>query len=70
MSMAEKVNHLMITRNMQNKELAQKLGTTPSNLSVKLRRDNFSEKELRDIAKACGASFEGNFILNDTRKII
>ena len=69
MSMAEKVRHLLIAINMQNKELALKLGTKPSNLSGKLRRDNFSEKELQDIAKACDAIFEGNFILKDGRKI-
>lgn len=69
MSMAEKVRYLLIATNMQNKELAVKLGTTPSNLSGKLRRDNFSEKELQEIAKACDAVFEGNFLLKDGRKI-
>lgn len=69
MSMAEKVKHLLIASSMQNKELAVKLGTTPSNLSGKLRRDNFSEKELQEIAKACDAVFEGSFILKDGRKI-
>ncbi len=70
MGMAEKIKHLMITRNIQNKELASRLGTTPSNLSGKLSRDNFSEKELQDIAKACDATFEGIFVLNDTGKEI
>lgn len=69
MSMAEKIQHLLIASNMQKKELAIKLGTTPSNLSGKLRRDNFSEKELLEIANACDAVFEGNFILKDGRKI-
>lgn len=69
MSMAEKVRHLLIATNIQNKELALKLGTSPSNLSGKLRRDNLSEKELKDIAKACDAVFEGYFVLKDGRKI-
>lgn len=51
-------------------ELADKLNTTPSNLSGKLKRDNFSEKELQDIAEACGATFEGNFIITSTGKKI
>ncbi|MEG2000280.1 MAG: helix-turn-helix domain-containing protein [Evtepia sp.] len=68
--MAEKIKYLMITRNMQNQELAKRLGTTSSNLSGKLRRDNFSEKELMDIACACEATFQGSFILNDTGKEI
>ncbi len=69
MAMAEKVKHLLIAMHMQNKELAFKLGTSPSNLSGKLRRDNFSEKELREIAEACDAVFEGRFILKDGREI-
>ena len=69
MGMAEKVRFLMIATNTQNKALALKLGTTPSNLSGKLSRDNFSEKELQDIAKACDAVFEGSFKLKDGRVI-
>ena len=69
MSMAEKVRHLLIATHMQQKELAIKLRTSTSNINGKLRRDNFSEKELQDIARACDAVFEGNFILKDGRKI-
>ena len=59
----------MIATNMQNKALAAKLRTTPSNLSGKLSRDNFSEKELQDIAKVCDTVFEGTFKLKDGRTI-
>ena len=69
-TMAKLINLLLIERNMVKKELAEKLGTTPSNISGKLRRDNFSEKELQDIANACNATFTGGFILNDTGKEI
>ena len=51
-------------------DLAGKLGKTVQNMSAKLRRDNLSEKELQDIAKACNATFVGGFILNDTKKEI
>ena len=44
--------------------------TTGQNISAKLRRDNFSEKELDAIARACDAEFEGSFILNDSKKVI
>ncbi len=69
-TMGKLINLLLIERNMGKKELAEKLGTTPSNISGKLRRDNFSEKELQDIAKACNATFAGGFVLNDTGKEI
>lgn len=70
MGMAKLINLLLVEQNIGKKELAEKLGTTPSNISGKLRRDNFSEKELHDIAKACDATFQGTFILNGTGKEI
>jgi len=51
-------------------DLANKLGKTVQNISAKLRRDNLSENELQDIAKACDATFIGGFVLNDTGKEI
>ncbi len=68
--MAKKINMLLIETDINKQELADKLNTTPSNLSGKLKRDNFSEKELQDIAEACGATFEGNFIITSTGKKI
>ena len=44
--------------------------TSVQNISQKMKRDNFSEKELQAIAAACDATFEANFILNDTGKVI
>ena len=70
MGMAKVVNLLLIERGMKKTELAARLGTTISNISSKLRRDNLSEKELHDIARACDAAFVGSFVLNDTGKEI
>lgn len=68
-TMAKKINMLLIEMDITKRELAQRLGTTPSNLSGKLKRDNFSESELQDIAAACGATFEGNFITSTGKQI-
>jgi len=70
MGLAVKVKMLLASRGMSANELAEKLGTTAQNLSGKLRRDNLSEKDLHEIAKACDATFEGIFTLNDTGKEI
>ena len=64
------IEFLLIERGMNKKQLAEKLGTTQSNLSGKLRRNNFSEKELQEIAKACDATFCCSFVLNDPGKEI
>lgn len=68
--MAKKINMLLIETDISKQELAKRLGTTPSNLSGKLKRDNFSERELQDIANACGATFEGHFIVASSGKQI
>lgn len=65
--MTEKIRILMIKKNVSVKELASRLGCTSQNLSGKFRRDNFSEKELQEIASAMDCSFEGRFVRNDTR---
>ena len=68
-TMAKKINMLLIEMDITKQELAQRLGTTPSNLSGKLKRDNFSEAELQDIAAACGATFESHFITSTGKQI-
>ncbi len=68
-TMSKKINLLLIETGISKQELARRLGTTPSNLSGKLKRDNFSESELREIAAACGAAFEGSFITSTGKQI-
>lgn len=70
MSMAKLIKMLLIERDMTMTDLAGKLGKSVQNMSAKLRRDNLSENELREIAQACNATFTGSFTLNDTKKEI
>ena len=50
MSMAQKIRILLVKQgNISEAELARRLNTTPANLHQKMKRDNFSEKELREI---------------------
>ena len=66
--MTEKIRIAMIKKNISLKDLAAGLGCTSQNLSGKFKRDNFSEKELQDIAEILGCEFEGRFISKDTGK--
>lgn len=72
MGMAIKVRMLMAARQMTLKQLGEQINppTTAQNLSQKLNKDNLNEKDLSAIAKACNATFEGIFRLNDTGKEI
>ena len=58
MSMAKKIRILLIERDMTMTDLAKKLETSKSNLSDKMKRDNFSEKELIEIADVLNSDFK------------
>ena len=66
--MTKKINTLLIEMNISKKELARRLNTSPSNLSGKLKRDNFTEKELRQIAQALNCDYDGIFTFKDSGK--
>lgn len=68
--MTEKIKLLLVKRNLKTTELAKILKCTPSNLYDKYKRDNFSEKELTEIAKALNCTFKGSFVMNDTNEEI
>ncbi len=66
MGMAQKIRIILLLKGMTIKELASRLGVSGSNISNKLRRDNFSEKELHQIAEALGCDYDGVFTMRDT----
>ena len=66
--MAEKIKLVLVKRNMSKAQLAKELGCSSSNLYNKFKRDNFSEAELREIAKLLNCTFEASFVLNDTQE--
>lgn len=70
MSMSEKIKIALVKRNKKTTDLAKLLDCSPTNLYHKLKRDNFSEKELIKIAEALDCTFEANFIMNDTNERI
>jgi hypothetical protein len=67
MSMTEKIRILLVKRgNISEAELARRLGLLPQNFNAKMKRDNFTEGDLRRIAEVMGCTFESGFRLNDT----
>ena len=71
MGMSEKIRILLIKRgNLSQTELAKKLNTSPQNLNDKLKRDNFTERELQAIASALDCTFTATFTMNDTGETI
>lgn len=67
--MSEKIKILLVKKNISAAKLAEMLNVTPQNLYNKFKRDNFSEKELNEIANVLGVKFEGFFKLEDDTMI-
>lgn len=67
MGMSEKIRILLIKKgNMSITDLAKLLNTSPQNLSGKIKRDNFSEKELQEIAKVLNCEYKSSFVIKET----
>ena len=67
MSMVETIRIAMVKRgNIPEAELARRVGVTPQNFNHKMKRDNFTEKDLREIADALGLVLEISFIDPET----
>lgn len=65
MTVAEKVRIIMKRMNMSMGDMAEATGQTRQNLSNKMNRENFSEKEIRAMAEAMGCVVEIRFTLPD-----
>lgn len=66
LSMGEKIKIVLGRRNMTLAQLAEATGQSRQNMSNKMSRDNFSEKELYAIAAALNCTFSASFTMNDT----
>lgn len=70
LSMGEKIKVILERRNMTITELAKRLCTSRQNLTNKFSRNNFSEKEISDIAAILNCEFTGTLKMLDTGEII
>ena len=66
--MTENIKIIMLKRKINTKELAARLNTTGNNMTNKFKRDNFSEKELTQIADALNCDLKISFIDRETGK--
>ncbi|MCL2301066.1 MAG: helix-turn-helix domain-containing protein [Firmicutes bacterium] len=66
LTLGEKIKIILNRRGLTMAHLAEQTGQSRQNMSNKMSRDNFSEKELYEIANALNCTFEAGFIMNDT----
>lgn len=67
--MSEKIKILLLKNGWSVVDLAKAKSTSSQNLYNKLGRDNFSEKELQEIADILGVKLEINFVMKNGEKI-
>lgn len=66
MTIEQKINMALAYRGMSQAELARKIGTTPSNLNKKVKRDTLTKEEMEKIARALGGSWRAEFVFDGT----
>lgn len=66
LTVSEKIKIILGRRDMNITMLAEKINTSRQNLMGKISRDNFSEKEMREIAEALDCDFDTVFTMRDT----
>ena len=71
MAMTENIRIALVKRgNLSESELARRMGISPQNLHNKMKRDNFTETDLREIADALGLRLDIAFINPETNERI
>ncbi len=65
---SKKIKMLLTYRESNATELAKKLGCSTANISQKLKRDNFSEKELLEIANILNCDLSIKFVDRESGK--
>ena len=71
MSTVERIRILLVKQgNISEAELARRLGTSPQNLHSKMKRDNFSEQELVQIAEALDCDFSLSFTIRRSGEVV
>ena len=67
MSMAEKIRILLIKKgNISEAELARRLNKSPQSFNSSMKRDNFTEKDLQEIAKVLDCEYKSTLIIKET----
>ena len=62
MGISKEIKKILIDEELTQSQLAEKLGTSQQNMNAKLKRDNFSNKEMQEIADVLGYDLKIEFI--------
>lgn len=69
MTLEKKVNMALVYYGISQAELARRLGMSPANFNIRLKRGSFKVHELEKIAEVLGAHFSYTFDFEDGTQI-
>lgn len=64
-NVSKQIKILLVNEDESISSLAAKLGTSSQNISAKLKRNNFSINEMKEIAEALGYDLNIEFVKRD-----
>ena len=65
MTIEQKIKMALSYSGVSQAELARRMGTTPSNLNQKVKRNTLTKEEMEQIASALGGSWRSELVFND-----
>ena len=65
MTIEQKINMARSYKGISQAELARLIGTTPSNLNQKIKRNTLTKEELEKVAEALGCTWRAEFVFDD-----
>lgn len=65
MTIEQKIKMALSYSGISQAELARRIGTTPSNLNQKVKRNTLTKEELEEIANALGGTWRAEFVFAD-----
>ena len=69
MTIEQKLKAVLAITGISQAELARRMGTTPSNLNLKIKRNTLTYEDLQQIAELLGCEWRAEFILPDGTRI-
>ena len=71
MAMTEQIRIMLVKcGNISESELARRMNISPQNLHNKMKRDNFTESDLMEIAEALNCDLKIEFVSKETGKAL
>lgn len=66
---SEKIEIALIKEKMSKTDLAERMGSSVQNLYDKMKRDNFNQKQMEEVAEALGAELIIKLKLKDGTEV-